>query len=310
MDRTTLADELRAARFRTTQFRTGYDEGAVDDLIDMLVGQLGTGVADHEILATVRTSRFPTTKARRGYEMGDVDALLARVTSAFGGEPMPASTARPIIEPTDRSMPPATMTGVSATASRPSSTLNLVISKKFPSVKNPGATTANSTVSAAITASSGQPPLERAEAELRLASRPQNQPCSCLSSLRMGQRPTANRYADALGRNRDEDDRALDGALPVRADSQECQRGTDGREQNDAEHGARDAAAAPGDGRSANHDRRNHLHLETDAGVAGNLVEPDGVEHGGESRQRSNDREHRAFHCGGVEPRKARRSGV
>jgi DivIVA domain-containing protein len=92
MDRSTLADELRAARFRTTQFRTGYDEGAVDDLIDMLVGQLGTGVADHEILATVRTSRFPTTKARRGYEMGDVDALLARVTSAFGGEPMPAST--------------------------------------------------------------------------------------------------------------------------------------------------------------------------------------------------------------------------
>ena len=58
----------------------------------MLVGQLGTGVADHEILATVRTSRFPTTKARRGYEMGEVDALLARVTSAFGGEPMPAST--------------------------------------------------------------------------------------------------------------------------------------------------------------------------------------------------------------------------
>ena len=92
MDRSTLADELRAARFRTTQFRTGYDEGAVDDLIDVLVGQLGTEVADHEILATVRTSRFPTTTARRGYEMADVDALLARVTSACGGEPVPAGT--------------------------------------------------------------------------------------------------------------------------------------------------------------------------------------------------------------------------
>ena len=79
MDRSTLADELRAARFRTTQFRTGYDEGAVDDLIDMLVGQLGMDVADHEILATVQTSRFPTTTARRGYERADVDALLARV---------------------------------------------------------------------------------------------------------------------------------------------------------------------------------------------------------------------------------------
>ena len=82
----------RCAHFRTTQFRTGYDEGAVDDLIDMLVGQLGGTVADHEILATVEASRFPTTTARRGYVMTDVDALLARVTSALGGAPVPAST--------------------------------------------------------------------------------------------------------------------------------------------------------------------------------------------------------------------------
>ena len=92
MDRSALADELRAARFRTTQFRTGYDEGAVDDLIDMLVGQLGMEVADHEILATVQTSRFRTTTARRGYETADVDALLTRVSSACGGAPMPAGT--------------------------------------------------------------------------------------------------------------------------------------------------------------------------------------------------------------------------
>jgi len=92
MDRSALADELRAARFRTTQFRTGYAEGAVDDLIDMLVGQLGGEVADHEILATVQTSRFRTTPARRGYEMADVDALLTRVSSACGGAPMPAGT--------------------------------------------------------------------------------------------------------------------------------------------------------------------------------------------------------------------------
>ena len=92
MDRSALADELRAARFRTTQFRTGYDEGAVDDLIDMLVGQLGMEVADHEILATVQTSRFRTTTARRGYEMADVDALLTRVSSACGGAPTPAGT--------------------------------------------------------------------------------------------------------------------------------------------------------------------------------------------------------------------------
>ena len=70
------------------------------------------------------------------------------------------------------------------------------------------------------------------------------------------------------------------------------------------------AATPPGDRRPANHDRRDHLHLETDAGVAGNLIEPDGVEHGGEPRQRSNDREHRAFHSGSVEPRETRRIRV
>lgn len=86
-----LADELRAARFRTTQFRTGYAEGAVDDLIDLLAGQLVAGVADHEIVATASTSRFPTTTARRGYEMADVDALLARVTSTLGGTPTPST---------------------------------------------------------------------------------------------------------------------------------------------------------------------------------------------------------------------------
>jgi DivIVA domain-containing protein len=85
MDRTSLADELRAARFRTTRFRTGYDEGSADDLIDLLAGQLVAGAADHEIVATVEASRFPTTTARRGYETADVDALLARVTSTLGG---------------------------------------------------------------------------------------------------------------------------------------------------------------------------------------------------------------------------------
>ncbi|GAA2480786.1 DivIVA domain-containing protein [Terrabacter carboxydivorans] len=91
MDRSTLAEQLRAARFRTTQFRTGYAEDAVDDLVDQLVGQLGMGVADEEILATVAASPFPTTTARRGYEMADVDSLLDTVTTALGGTPAPAS---------------------------------------------------------------------------------------------------------------------------------------------------------------------------------------------------------------------------
>ena len=46
-------------------------------------------------------------------------------------------------------MPPVTMTGVSATASSPSSTLSRVISKKLPIVKKFGAMAAKSAISAA-----------------------------------------------------------------------------------------------------------------------------------------------------------------
>jgi DivIVA domain-containing protein len=91
MDRTTLADELRTARFRTTQFRQGYDEGAVDDLIEALVRRLLSGDGDREIVAVVDACRFPTTSARRGYDMADVDAALERVTTALGGAATPAA---------------------------------------------------------------------------------------------------------------------------------------------------------------------------------------------------------------------------
>ena len=43
-------------------------------------------------------------------------------------------------------------------------------------------------------------------------------------------------------------------------------------------------AAPAGDRGAADDDRRDDLHLETEAGVAGNLVEAHGIEHGGESR--------------------------
>ncbi len=49
---------------------------------------------------------------------------------------MPKTTAeRPISDPTDRSMPPLVITGVSATASRPISTLSRSTSKALASVK-------------------------------------------------------------------------------------------------------------------------------------------------------------------------------
>ena len=58
-------------------------------------------------------------------------------------------------------MPPVTMTGVSAMARSPSSTLSRVISKKFPVVAKFGAMTAKSTTSAASAASRIASPVRR-----------------------------------------------------------------------------------------------------------------------------------------------------
>ncbi len=63
------------------------------------------------------------------------------------------TAASPIIDPTDRSMPPLMITGVNATASSPSSTLRRVTSKKFPSVKKFCAMAEKSATSAASASS-------------------------------------------------------------------------------------------------------------------------------------------------------------
>ncbi len=60
----------------------------------------------------------------------------------------------PISDPTERSMPPVTMIGVSARARRPSSTASLVISKKLPTVANRSPTIENTTISAPRSAAS------------------------------------------------------------------------------------------------------------------------------------------------------------
>ncbi|MEW1952656.1 DivIVA domain-containing protein [Terrabacter sp. NPDC080008] len=89
MDRAALADELRRARFHTTQFREGYEESAVDDLIDAIVARLlspgADSRADADLVAMVQNAWIPTTKARRGYAQADVDAVLDRLVTTLGG---------------------------------------------------------------------------------------------------------------------------------------------------------------------------------------------------------------------------------
>ncbi len=90
----------------------------------------------------------PATPASR------VTAADAAIGSPQSREATPKMTAAsPIIAPTDRSMPPVMMTGVSATASSPSSTLNRVTSKKFATVAKLGATAEKSAISASTASS-------------------------------------------------------------------------------------------------------------------------------------------------------------
>lgn len=112
MDRAALADELRRARFRTTQFREGYAEQDVDDLIDAVVRQLLSPDADSrtdaDIVAMVDAARFPVSTMRRGYAQADVDALLGRLVGSLGGTWTPRSSAGASDGPTDGAIGTAT----------------------------------------------------------------------------------------------------------------------------------------------------------------------------------------------------------
>src|SRR5438093_5591428 len=159
------------------------------------------------------------------------------------------------MDPTDRSIPPATMTGVSATARRPSSTLNLVISKKFPRVKKPGATAEKKRISPARTTSSTHSPFgnHRCRHDIAPGARLRNGSRRAggagLSGafsrfsgtlLGLGSRPRGGEaavctMADPLCGDGDQDDPALDRTVPVGAHTEKRERRTDGRKQDDTE---------------------------------------------------------------------------
>jgi DivIVA domain-containing protein len=79
MDPATLAATVRGAVFTSTQFRAGYDEGAVDDLLDELVHAVETGSSGAEVAAIATNTQLPITSMRRGYDRGDVDDFLQDV---------------------------------------------------------------------------------------------------------------------------------------------------------------------------------------------------------------------------------------
>src|SRR5205814_1870685 len=89
-----------------------------------------------------------------------------------------ATADKPIIEPTDKSIPPEMMTGVRATAIKPSSTLNRVTSKKLAAEKKFGATTENTAISASNATNSVHSAfgIRLNRTEFNAAARPVNAP--------------------------------------------------------------------------------------------------------------------------------------
>ena len=116
---------------------------------------------------------------------------------------LPKTTAdKPINEPTDKSIPPPTITGVSATASKPSSTLSRTTSKTFLTVKKfvpIVANTANSRAKSATSTPCG--PSHFAT------------PCVDPDAVAIGSLASP---VEGVGRHREQNHEPLDGFFPLR----------------------------------------------------------------------------------------------
>lgn len=107
------SDEVLRSTFTQTQFRDGYDEGQVDDLLDAVAEALraheeaGPPPRRPLTAADVRASRLSVTRMRRGYEMGEVDALLERAAEALAAREGERASG-PVVPATSAAQPAAT----------------------------------------------------------------------------------------------------------------------------------------------------------------------------------------------------------
>ncbi len=83
-------EDVLNTTFTQTQFREGYDERQVDELLDDVVASMRhlddpAQQRPKRLLssADVGRVRFTPTRMRRGYDMAEVDALLERVAEAL-----------------------------------------------------------------------------------------------------------------------------------------------------------------------------------------------------------------------------------
>src|SRR5215831_5109708 len=176
-----------------------------------------------------------------------------------------ATAARPIIDPTERSIPPVTMIGVSASASRPISTLRRVISNAFPDVAKLWPASPNTMHSTRMTTTSTHSCSRMSRATSGRVSAGDNSASEWTVMRQTGEH--------RIGDERRQNDQTLNCLFPKGTDADVCQYRADRPEQQDADHRTRDVSPPPGDRRSADDDGRDSSKLETYAGIARNCVE-------------------------------------
>ena len=200
---------------------------------------------------------------------------------------MPKTTAvSPMIEPTDRSMPPVISTGVIAIAISPISTLNRVTSKKFATVRKRGA----------MTAKTSDRDRERGQRRPLAVWKPASHASAHVLRTAAAARGRSLRgpmCAPRVQADRGKNDRSLQRALPVGRHAHEGQCRPDGAEQHDTEHGAANRADATRHRGPADDDRSDDFHFESKTGIARHLAEARRVQHGRDCRQRSSKGERR-----------------
>ncbi|HET7760847.1 MAG TPA: DivIVA domain-containing protein [Phycicoccus sp.] len=105
------SEELLNTFFTQTGVRDGYDERAVDELLDRAVAALryyeggGTPGQAPMTAADLESTEVTRTRLRRGYDADEVDALLRDVVATLrhyesGGRPVPVPPS-PVQRPTE-----------------------------------------------------------------------------------------------------------------------------------------------------------------------------------------------------------------
>src|SRR6185295_7792315 len=162
---------------------------------------------------------------------------------------LPNSTAeRAMRDPTERSMPPVTMTGVIASASNPTSTLTRIRLKAFPGDRKFFPITQKTAISRARS----NPRIRSCDATIR--SQGPRSVC-CKAGANIPSLPQIKR----IGCNRDKNYRTLDGLFPRCLDIQKHERRADHSQQNEADKGSDQGPPAPRDRGSADDDCRDRL---------------------------------------------------